>query len=189
MKRSEVSCVRRNWPRPLRQVLQIALSGILACASVASAAPPAPADAGPGDQQPLAADPQALPGNQGDPAPGAADPAASNDEMEVLTRGPVHEAFAETVSLNPQPGPVVPKAAPEAIEELPPDQKPEGDNVAWIPGYWSWDEERRDFLWVSGIWRVLPPGRQWVPSYWRDARGGQQWVGGYWADAQAAGDA
>lgn len=33
---------------------------------------------------------------------------------------------------------------------LPPDQKPEGDDVAWIPGYWAWDDERNDFLWVSG---------------------------------------
>ena len=36
----------------------------------------------------------------------------------------------------------------------------------WIPGYWAWDDERADFLWVSGIWRALPPGRQWVPGYW-----------------------
>ena len=55
--------------------------------------------------------------------------------VQVLTRGPVHEAFAETVSFNPEPGVVVPKAPPEAIEEVPPEQRPEGANVAWIPGY------------------------------------------------------
>jgi hypothetical protein len=164
----------------------LALAAILASATVSAAAQPAPSDAVPGDQQPLPGDQQAVPSNQAGPALDAADPVAASDDMEVLTRGPVHEAFAETVSLNPQPGPVVPKAAPEAIEELPPDQKPEGDNVAWIPGYWSWDDERRDFIWVSGIWRALPSGRQWVPGYWRDARGGQQWVSGYWADAQAS---
>jgi YXWGXW repeat-containing protein len=71
--------------------------------------------------------------------------------IQVLTRGPVHEAFAETVSFNPEPGIVVPKAPPEAIEEVAPDQRPEGANVAWIPGYWAWDDERSDFLWVSGI--------------------------------------
>lgn len=54
----------------------------------------------------------------------------------------------------------------EAIEEVPPEQKPTGDNVDWIPGYWAWDDERTDFLWVSGIWRSLPPGRQWVSGYW-----------------------
>ena len=100
--------------------------------------------------------------------------------------GPVHEAFAGTVSFNPEPGIVTLKAPPEAIEELPPEQRPEGANVAWIPGYWAWDDERNDFLWVSGIWRDLPPGRQWVPGYWGQAAQGSQWTSGYWADAQAS---
>ena len=104
--------------------------------------------------------------------------------MQVLTRGPVHEAFAETVTFDPEPGIVVPKAPPAAIEEVPPDQKPEGAHVAWIPGYWGWDDERSDFLWVSGIWRALPPGRQWVPGYWGKSAQGFQWTSGYWADAK-----
>lgn len=107
------------------------------------------------------------------------------DGVEVLTRGPVHEAFAETVMFDPEPGIVVPKAPPAAIEELPPDVRPEGNNVAWIPGYWAWDDERTDFLWVSGIWRALPPGRQWVPGYWGHAAAGAQWTSGYWADGNA----
>ena len=61
---------------------------------------------------------------------------------------------------------MAPKPPPEAIEELPPDQRPDGNNVAWIPGYFAWDDERNDFLWVSGIWRDLPPGREWVSGYW-----------------------
>ena len=60
--------------------------------------------------------------------------------VQVLTRGPVHEAFAETVTYDPEPGIVAPKAPPAAIEEVPPEQKPSGDNVAWIPGYWGWDD-------------------------------------------------
>ena len=32
------------------------------------------------------------------------DPAAATDGAQVLTRGPVHEAFAETVTFDPQPG-------------------------------------------------------------------------------------
>ena len=111
-------------------------------------------------------------------------PADAEQGVQVLTRGPVHEAFAETVTFDPEPGIVVPKTPPAAIEELPPDQRPEGDNVAWIPGYWSWDDERSDFLWVSGIWRDLPPGRQWVPGYWGKAAQGFQWTSGYWADAK-----
>ena len=92
------------------------------------------------------------------PAPAAPAPASAAADAEqgvqVLTRGPVHEAFAETVTYDPQPGIVVAKAPPAAIEEVPPDQRPEGTNVAWIPGYWGWDDERNDFLWVSGIWRA-----------------------------------
>ena len=106
--------------------------------------------------------------------------------MEVLTRGPVHEAFAETMTFDPEPGIVVRKAAPEAIEEMPPEQKPDGANVDWISGYWAWDDERNDYLWVSGIWRSLPPGRQWVPGYWGRSAQGDQWTSGYWADAQAS---
>ena len=103
---------------------------------------------------------------------------------QVLTRGPVHEAFAETVTFDPLPGVVATKAPPAAIEELPPGQKPVGANVAWIPGYWGWDDERSDFLWVSGTWRDLPPGRQWVPGYWGKSAQGSQWTSGYWADAK-----
>jgi hypothetical protein len=85
---------------------------------------------------------------------------------EVLTRGPVHEAFAGMVTFNPEPGIVISKAPPEVIEEMPPEERPEGDNVSWIPGYWGWDDERSDFLWVSGTWRALPPGRAWMAGYW-----------------------
>ena len=112
-------------------------------------------------------------------------PVAAAAGTQVLTRGPVHEAFAETVTFDPQPGILAPKAPPAAIEELPPAQKPQGANVAWIPGYWGWDDERNDFLWVSGVWRDLPPGRQWVPGYWGKSALGSQWTSGYWADAKA----
>ena len=108
-----------------------------------------------------------------------------SQDAQVLTRGPVHEAFAGVVTFNPEPGVVVPKAAPEAIEEIPPEERPEGSNVTWIPGYWAWDDERTDFLWVSGIWRSLPPGRQWIAGYWAQATDGYQWTSGYWADATA----
>ena len=102
---------------------------------------------------------------------------------EVLTRGPVHEAFAGVVSYNPEPGIVVTARPPDLIEEIPPEEKPEGDDVAWIPGYWGWDDERNDYLWISGTWRALPPGREWNAGYWRDTGHGYQWISGYWADA------
>src|SRR5262249_50767375 len=72
---------------------------------------------------------------------------------------------------------------PEPIDEMPPDQKPEGQNVQWMPGYWGYDEERKDFIWVSGFWRVPPPNRVWMPGSWREIGDGWQWVGGIWAPA------
>jgi hypothetical protein len=102
--------------------------------------------------------------------------------VEVLTRGPVHEAFAGIVNFDPEPGIVIPSAPPELIEELPPDERPEGDDVVWIPGYWAWDDERTSFLWISGTWRLLPPGRDWNPGYWTETTAGYQWISGYWSD-------
>ena len=63
---------------------------------------------------------------------------------QVLTRGPVHEAFAGMVTFNPEPGVVVTKAPPDVIEETPPEERPEGDHVTWIPGYWTWDDADSD---------------------------------------------
>jgi len=110
---------------------------------------------------------------------------ASEQGVEELTRGPVHEAFAASVNFDPEPGILVKTAPPAAIEEVPPDQRPEGDNVSWIPGYWGWDDEQSDFIWISGVWRNLPPGRQWVPGYWGEVESQWQWTSGYWADEQA----
>jgi hypothetical protein len=114
------------------------------------------------------------------PPPQPGDP--TGDGQEVLARGPVHEAFASTVE-QPTPGEIAPKAPPAPVEELPPDQKPEGDNVQWIPGYWDWDDERADFIWVSGFWRVPPPNHVWVPGSWQQVADGFQWTHGFWQAA------
>ena len=58
------------------------------------------------------------------------------------------------VDKDPVPTDTVPKAPPGPIPELPPRDKPPGDNLIWIPGYWAWDPEKNDYLWVSGIWRA-----------------------------------
>jgi WXXGXW repeat (2 copies) len=120
-------------------------------------------------------DPRAGPAGQGD---------ATQEGVEPLTRGPIHEAFAMPVDITPTAGPVIPKQPPEPLEEVPPDQKPEGENVEWIPGYWSWDEDRSDFIWVSGFWRTPPPGHVWVPGHWQQADSGWQWVPGFWTVPQ-----
>jgi hypothetical protein len=106
--------------------------------------------------------------------------------VEVLTRGPIHEAFVEPLTANPRPNPIIHQKPPAAIEELPPDQKPEGTHIQWIPGYFAWDETGDDYIWISGLWRATPPGRQWMPGHWAPEADGWQWISGYWAaDAQA----
>src|SRR5260370_975114 len=66
-------------------------------------------------------------------------PAATPDQgdpqgPQVMTRGPVHEGFAAPVVHDPAAGPINPKEPPSPIQELPPDQRPAGQNVQWIPG-------------------------------------------------------
>src|SRR5258706_14764104 len=60
-------------------------------------------------------------------------------EVQILTSGPVHEAFAETISNDPEPDVIVLKPPPGPIAEDPPDVVPTGPNMTWIPGYWAWD--------------------------------------------------
>ena len=106
-------------------------------------------------------------------------------DVDVLARGPIHEAFAEQVNRDPRPSQVIPQQPPETIEELPPDFRPQGKNVIWIAGYWAWDDERQDFIWVSGLWRDVPPHRRWVPGYWNQSEPGYQWISGFWADVES----
>jgi len=110
---------------------------------------------------------------------------AQGQGAEELTRGPVHEAFAKSVGFDPEPGILVKSAPPDLIEEIPPDQRPGGDNIAWIPGYWGWDEEQTEFIWISGVWRNLPPDRQWVPGYWGNSNKQWQWTSGYWDEGDS----
>src|SRR5205807_1614312 len=54
------------------------------------------------------------------------------DPIEVQTRGPIHEAYAQPLIVQPEPGNVVPKAPPPVLPEEPPDQKPEASGAQWI---------------------------------------------------------
>ncbi len=100
---------------------------------------------------------------------------------EVMVTGPLHEAFAEQFTDQPEPGIVVSKKPPEAINEVPPEYRPDGADIVWIPGYWGWDPEREDFLWITGIWRQAPPDRNWFPGYWAEVPQGYQWISGFWS--------
>ncbi len=114
-------------------------------------------------------------------------PMPSQEQPEVLTRGPVHEAFAEPVDLNTaqqQQSIVAPSQPPDAINENPPDNRPVGNQFVWVPGYWGWDADRNGYIWVSGCWRAAPPNRYWVPGYWAQTGMGWTWVPGFWAQSE-----
>ncbi len=115
--------------------------------------------------------------------PFSADEMAEEDRDDLL-RGPVHEAFAEQVNSDPTPNLIVTEQPPEAVEELPPALKPNGREVEWISGYWAWDEDQDDFIWISGVWREIPQGFRWLPGYWTEVEGGYQWISGTWVSTQ-----
>ncbi|HEY1187295.1 MAG TPA: hypothetical protein VGE74_06535, partial [Gemmata sp.] len=160
------------------KVLPLGVFGslLVALAVINTAPAQEPIPLRPPGAQPPEPIPLPLPGQPAQPAQGA-----QGDGIEVLAKGPVHEAFATTAEA-PAATPIVAKQPPAPIEELPPDQKPEGDNVQWIPGYWGWDEENNQFIWISGFWRQPPPGRVWVPGAWREAQNGWQYVPGFWQE-------
>jgi len=123
--------------------------------------------------------PVQLPFNRDEPQPIQA-PQAQQEE-QVLTRGPVHEAFAQPIEARVEVAVTVNQQPPDPLPELPPDVRPEDENAQWIPGYWAWDSDSNQFLWVSGVYRVAPPRRQWVPGHWANMPDGWTWLPGFWA--------
>jgi hypothetical protein len=111
-------------------------------------------------------------------------PPPLQEGVEVQARGPVHEAYAEPTAPRPTPAAVILQQPPAPIEEMPPDQKPAGNNVTWVPGYWAWDDAGNNYVWVSGCWRDVPPGQVWVSGHWQQVQGGWQWAPGFWTSAQ-----
>jgi len=100
---------------------------------------------------------------------------------EPVTRGPIHEAFAEPFAMMPEATQVIPQAPPEPVEEIPPARPPESSkNMEWISGYWAWDTQSKEYIWISGVWRKKPKDRLWLPGRWEAAEGGHQWVPGAW---------
>jgi hypothetical protein len=101
--------------------------------------------------------------------------------LALLARGPPHEACDGPLLAQSRPPPIVAKEPPAPLEELRPDRIPQGNNVQWLRGYWSWDDDSNSFRWVSGLWLDLRVGRQWVPGYWAHLPGGGwQRVPGFW---------
>jgi hypothetical protein len=105
------------------------------------------------------------------------------DPIQIQPRGPLHEAFAQPFDVQPGPGPVVPKEPPPMIPEDPPEQRPDNPNAQWYSGYWAWDAQKGEYMWVSGTYRVAPQGRTFMPGYWQRTDDGWRWVQGFWANA------
>ena len=128
------------------------------------------------------------PRDQGNPAsPDVADemvPRAlhrDNQPVKPMTEGPLHEAF---LSPRKDRKPVfVQKTPPAPINERPAVDPPSA-NATWIEGYWEWDPGRKDYVWVTGTWRISPPGRFWVNGYWKRDQQGWDRVPGFWTDRQ-----
>ena len=82
-------------------------------------------------------------------------PIPAQEQPEVLTRGPVHEAFAEPVNLQIQAGLVVPNHPPANIVQSPPAERPIGDyygdaylSIVIYPRY----EVERNHTWYDPIY-------------------------------------
>ena len=118
----------------------------------------------------------------------APEPEADDEGVEPLGKGRVHDAFATPAVFSAQANPIVPKEPPAPVDEMPPDQKPEGSNVQWIRGYFAFDDDKQSYYWVSGLWRNIPPNMEWVPGAWTSAKDGFQFVSGFWRPASATGE-
>lgn len=108
---------------------------------------------------------------------------AYSDRIEVVKDGPIHEAFvsAEAGALILQ---TVPLQPPKAISEHMPPRM--GSEFHWIPGYWAWSYKLSTFLWVSGVWRVPPPGMIWIEGKWVEQSKGAIWYHGFWSPTAEA---
>jgi hypothetical protein len=109
---------------------------------------------------------------------------------QALIQGPVHEAFAAPIDSDHTDGVrVFDQAPPEAVNEQPPEDRPEDEAMKWIPGYWSWSDDAGDYVWVSGLWRKIPPGRTWIPGSWSETKSRHhRWTSGYWAGEGTSAD-
>jgi hypothetical protein len=72
---------------------------------------------------------------------------------------------------------VAPKAPPASkFETIPPYPSP---NSVWSPGYWSWQDNRWE--WVSGSWISRPhAGALWTNGHWTKSGNNWKWIPGSW---------
>ncbi len=100
------------------------------------------------------------------------------DAVEYMKKGPVHEAFVtqEYGDLILQ---AVPQQPPKDLNEQIPDKR--YGKAQWINGYWKWSTEHDDYIWISGVWRLAPPGQHWISGKWTKLEEGWVWLKGFWS--------
>jgi len=106
-------------------------------------------------------------------------PPASTAALEPLANGPLHEGFlSPRRDLEP---PTIPKSPPPPVAERPAVEAPNAE-ARWLEGYWEWDAGDGRFVWVTGTWRVPPPGRFWINGFWKRSEEGWRRTLGFWSD-------
>jgi hypothetical protein len=105
------------------------------------------------------------------PLPPVANPPAATGARASEPREMLHEAL-QSARERPEAARVhVRREPPASIVERPSGRRP-GARAQWVPGYWEWDAERNEFVWMGGMWQVAPPGSVWAPGRWvREADG------------------
>lgn len=98
--------------------------------------------------------------------------------IQTYENGPIHEAFVSPISANLLLD-AVEFEPPEPINERIPRQL--DIQSEWIAGYWQWDLNANDFVWVSGVWRRPPPGHQWIQGFWKKYDNAWVRIPGYWS--------
>ena len=104
-------------------------------------------------------------------APAADDPGQDQD-VQVLTQGPVHEAFAVAGGARPQGRAWWSRSSRRTrSRRCRRTRSRRARTSSGSPATGAGTTARNDYLWVSGVWREPPPGRQWVPGYWNQVDG------------------
>lgn len=99
-------------------------------------------------------------------------------QIEVLENGPVNEAFITPIGGDNLIFNAISAKPPEPIDERIPLQT--DSQAEWIPGYWAWQNELHDFIWVSGTWRRPPQDHLWISGFWKEYPDGWVWIHGFW---------
>lgn len=99
--------------------------------------------------------------------------------FEPLPLGVIHEAYVSKENI-PVLYSAVLEEPPDPINEKKPEAQPPG--TVWVPGYWSWSAEEKEYVWISGFYRKPPPERVWIEGLWREFDElGWVWLNGFWS--------